>query len=229
MKILIVSATTEEILPFLKWVEENPSEDHQIDTLVTGVGLVATTFHMTFVLAHNEFDLVIQAGIAGSFRKNIPIGQTVFVVSETFADLGSEDKDGALISAFDMGFIKKDEFPFTAGKILNPAAEKAGFLRQVHAVSSNTSHGNQAAIDMIINKFDPDIETMEGAAFFYACRMMNVPFLEIRAISNYVEPRNKENWNIPLAIDKLNETIIGIVNVLITTSNEQKTSKKIQK
>lgn len=220
MKILIVSATTEEILPFLKWLEAHPLEDHQIDTLVTGVGLVATTFHMTYVLTHNEFDLVIQAGIAGSFRKNLPIGQTVFVVSETFADLGSEDRNGDFISAFDMGFIQKDEFPFTDGRILNPDAQQAGFLRQVHAVSSNTSHGKQASIDLIIKKLDPDIESMEGAAFFYTCRMMNVPFLEIRTISNYVEPRNKDHWNIPLAIDKLNETIIGIVEVL--TSIEQK-------
>ena len=221
MKILIVSATTEEILPFLKWLEEHPFDNHQIDTLVTGVGLVATTFHLTYVLTHNEFDLVIQAGIAGSFRKNIPIGQTVFVVSETFADLGSEEMNGDFISAFDMGFIKPDEFPFTEGRILNPDAEKAGFLRQVHAVSSNTSHGQQSSIDLITKQLDPDIESMEGAAFFYACRMMNVPFLEIRAISNYVEPRNKDNWNIPLAIDKLNETIIGIVEVLATASTKQ--------
>ena len=221
MKILIVSATTEEILPFLKWLEEHSSEDHQIDTLVTGVGLVATTFHLTYVLTHNEFDLVIQAGIAGSFRKNIPIGQTVFVVSETFADLGSEDKNGAFLTAFEMGFIKLDEYPFTEGKILNPDAEKAGFLQQVHAISSNTSHGNQASIDLIIKELDPDIESMEGAAFFYTCRMMNMPFLEIRSISNYIEPRNKANWNIPLAIDKLNETIIGIVEVLTTASTEQ--------
>jgi len=220
MKVLIVAATTEEILPFLKWLETNPSETHQIDTLVTGVGLVATTFHMTYVLTHNEFDLVIQAGIAGSFRKNIALGQTVFVVSETFANLGSEDQDGSIISAFDMGFIQPDEFPFTEGKIINPAAEQAGFLQQVHAISSNTSHGSQASIDLIIKQFDPEIESMEGAAFFYACRMMNVPFLEIRAISNYVEPRNKDQWDIPLAIDKLNETIIGIVDVL-TTATEQ--------
>ena len=222
MRILIVAASTEEILPLLKWLEAHPTDDHQIDTLVTGVGLVAATFHMTYVLTHNEFDLVIQAGIAGSFRKNIPIGQTVFVVSETFADLGSEDKNGTLISAFDMGFIKEDEFPFTKGKILNPDAEKAGFLQQVHGVSANTSHGSKASIDLIVNRLDPDIESMEGAAFFYTCRMMNVPFLEIRAISNYVEPRNKDGWDIPLAIDRLNETIIGIVEVL-TTSTEQKT------
>ena len=214
MKILIIAATTEEILPFLKWKEEITDEQVQIDTLVTGIGLVSTTFHLTYVLNHNEFDLVIQAGIAGSYKKEIPIGQTVVVVTETFADLGSEDRDGELLSAFELGFIKRDEFPFTQGKIHNPEAEKAGFLKQVSSVSSNKSHGSESSIASIKKKFDPDIESMEGAAFFYVCRMMDVAFLEIRTISNYVEPRDKSNWNIPLAIDKLNEVLIGIVEVL---------------
>ena len=167
MKILIISATTEEILPFLAWQEANASEKIQIDTLVTGVGLVATTFHLTFVLNHNEFDLIIQAGIAGSYRQSIPIGQTVFVVSQTFADLGSEAQDGKLLSAFDLGFIKTDEFPFTNGRIENPDASMAGFLQQVQSISSNLSHGSEISIQRIVYQYDPDIESMEGAAFFY--------------------------------------------------------------
>ncbi len=219
MRILIIAATNEEILPFLKWKEEHlseSSEDHQIDTLVTGVGLVATTFHLTYVLNHNEFDLIIQAGIAGSFKKELKIGETVFVISESFSDLGSEDKEGQLISAFELGFIDPNEFPFTDGKIMNPDAAQAGFMKKVHSISSNTSHGNESTIAKIAQQFNPDIESMEGGAFFYVCRMMNVPFLEIRAISNYVEPRDKSNWDIPLAIDKLNEVLAGIVEVLIT-------------
>jgi futalosine hydrolase len=56
---------------------------------------------------------------------------------------------------------------------------------------------------MISEKYHPDIETMEGAAFFYICSRENIPFLAVRAVSNRVEPRNKEKWNIPLAISNL--------------------------
>ena len=49
---------------------------------------------------------------------------------------------------------------------------------------------------------------MEGAAFFYVCLCENIPFLQIRAISNYVEQRNEKNWNIPLAIKNLCLTLI---------------------
>ena len=56
-------------------------------------------------------------------------------------------------------------------------------------------------------KYNPDIETMEGATFFYICSRENIPFLALRAISNRVEPRNKEKWNIQLALDNLSEKL----------------------
>ena len=52
---------------------------------------------------------------------------------------------------------------------------------------------------------------MEGAAFFYACLLAKIPFLEIRSISNYVEARNRETWNLPLAINNLNQILIEIL------------------
>ncbi|MCB0705698.1 MAG: hypothetical protein KDC34_10330, partial [Saprospiraceae bacterium] len=70
-------------------------------------------------------------------------------------------------------------------------------------------HGSEASIRRIREKYDPDLESMEGAACFYVCMLEGVPFLQIRAISNYVEPRNRDNWEIGLAIDKLNEILVG--------------------
>ena len=51
---------------------------------------------------------------------------------------------------------------------------------------------------------------MEGAAFFQACMTEGVAFSEIRAISNYVEPRNRDNWKIAEAIENLNKTLIEL-------------------
>ncbi len=45
---------------------------------------------------------------------------------------------------------------------------------------------------------------MEGAAFFYACREAQVHYVQIRAVSNYVEKRNRDAWQIGLAIKNLN-------------------------
>ena len=40
---------------------------------------------------------------------------------------------------------------------------------------------------------------MEGAAAAHLCRLYGVPFLELRGISNQVEDRQVEQWNLPLA------------------------------
>jgi futalosine hydrolase len=52
------------------------------------------------------------------------------------------------------------------------------------------------------------VETMEGAAFMFACIKMNVPCMQIRSISNYVEVRNKSNWRMKEAIENLNQLLI---------------------
>ncbi len=58
------------------------------------------------------------------------------------------------------------------------------------------------------------METMESAGVFYVCLMEKVNFLAIRAISNFVEPRNKEAWNIPLAIANLNRVLFEIIALI---------------
>ena len=53
---------------------------------------------------------------------------------------------------------------------------------------------------------------MEGASFFYACEQAGILGIQIRSISNMVERRNKDNWQIGLAIKNLNDTLIQLFN-----------------
>ena len=55
---------------------------------------------------------------------------------------------------------------------------------------------------------------MEGASFLYACRMNNIACLQIRAISNRVERRNKESWDIENSLENLTEKLIEILNTI---------------
>jgi futalosine hydrolase len=48
---------------------------------------------------------------------------------------------------------------------------------------------------------------MEGAAVFFVCRWLGVPCIQIRAISNRVEPRSKAVWDIPLALENLKNSL----------------------
>jgi futalosine hydrolase len=88
-------------------------------------------------------------------------------------------------------------------------------IKPVRAITLNTATGSEMSRTKWIKKFNPDIETMEGATFFYICTLEEIPFLAIRAISNKVEPRNKNNWNIALALNNLSEKLIDILLTLV--------------
>ena len=87
-------------------------------------------------------------------------------------------------------------------------------LKPVRAITVNTATGSDASRKKLLKKFNPDIETMEGATFFYICSRENIPFLALRAISNKVEPRNKNNWNIALALNNLSEKLNEVLLTL---------------
>jgi futalosine hydrolase len=225
MNILLVAATSLEIKPFIakvncqstgnEFIETIQINNISIDILITGIGLVFTTYKLTKALNKKSYDLVIHAGIAGCFNSNLNIGDVVFVELEEFGDLGIEDSDG-LKTIFEKGFLKNNEFPFEKAKMksnLTDSLKNIGFKR-VRGISSNTTHGNETTIKQIKEKFEPDIETMENAALFYVCLMEKVNFVEIRAISNYVETRNPAKWNIPLATENLSAALFQIINAL---------------
>ena len=186
----------------------------EIHFLITGVGSAATAWNLKdwFVL-HGKPDLAINAGIAGSFRDDIVLGEVVMPVTDCFADSGIEDGDNFL-TLNEAGLMGEDEFPFING-ILNADPEYTGkmkdILRPVKAITLNTATGSELSRLKLVKKFNPDIETMEGATFFYICRRENISFLALRAISNKVETRNKNNWNISLALNNLSEKVLEIL------------------
>jgi futalosine hydrolase len=91
--------------------------------------------------------------------------------------------------------------------MLNPNHYKELELASVDGLTGNISHGAPESIARISSGFDPDVESMEGAAVFYVCLHEKVPFLEIRAISNFVESRDTTKWDIPLAIENLTDEL----------------------
>lgn len=212
MKILFVGATCFELHEFFENLKEYPDNngpvfhykwyDLDIDLIVTGLGAVFTTFFLTKALHLCHYDLVINAGIAGSFRDELSIGTVVNVKNEQFCDFGIEEANH-IISVFDAGFVGLDEYPFTNGQLTNKNEFDNLDLAVVYGITGNISHGTAESIANVRQEFDPDIESMEGAAVFYVCLFEKVPFLEIRAISNYVEIRDTSKWDIPTAIENL--------------------------
>ncbi len=217
MYVLLTAATPFEIAPTIEWLERDFEQGQQghfskglleLQICITGIGMMATAWQLSNVIAQKKPFFSINAGIAGAFDPTLKIGDVFNVQSETLADLGVEDADGRFIDLFELGFSEKDKFPFVAGKLQNPDALKYHFLPVVQGITVNKAHGLASSIASIREKYpEAQIESMEGAAFFYACLHAGLSFVEIRAISNYVEPRNREAWNLPLAIQNLNQVL----------------------
>ena len=211
MKLLLVAATLQEIQPFLsafpaerKSDEKRSVGQHSVEVLITGAGMVATAFALGRHLAQHSYDLAINLGIAGSFDFGLSLGDICLVQEDTFAELGAEDGEDFLpIDQLELG---------TSSQIHHPNPDFAiSELRKVNAITVNKVHGHELSIAKAIARFNPQIESMEGAAFFYACNQSGVHCIQIRAISNYVERRNREKWNIGLAINNLKDTIINLL------------------
>ena len=74
-------------------------------------------------------------------------------------------------------------------------------------ITVNTIHGNTRNIEKIRLQCDPDTESMEGAAFFYACLSAGVQGVQVRSVSNFVEERDKSRWDVDLALKNLNKSV----------------------
>jgi futalosine hydrolase len=215
-KVLLVSATDAEAealkkIPGIKSGTDGFSLGRcEIYLLVTGVGSMATSWEMTkWLSSYPKPDLAINIGIAGSFSDDIIIGEVVVPVSDCFADAGIETGND-FITLSEAGLSDPDKFPFIGGRILseNQFTKLAmTFLKPANAITVNSATGSQATIDRLVKKYNPDIETMEGATFFYICSGGKLPFLALRSISNKVELRNKDKWNIPFALTNLSEKL----------------------
>jgi len=215
MKLLITAATTKEIQPTLDFYKAKLESGAKFLNgspafLITGVGMVSTAFWLGKIFAENHFDLALNMGIAGSFSRDLSIGEVVCVRQDTIADLGAQHKEDFL-SVEDLELAAKDDYRFEIDNHL--LAPLAGY-HAVKAITVNMVHGEQKAIEKVLERLQPDIETMEGAAFHLACKNSAVPGFQIRAISNYVEERNRESWDIPLAVKNLNRELIKIVEAL---------------
>lgn len=222
-KILFVTATSSEADALKKINGMMPVSggyrfrNIDIRLLVSGVGGMSTAWAMKQWISVNEKpDLALNAGIAGSYNDEICIGDVVMPQYDCFADAGIEDGDHFLTLS-EAGLRNTDEFLFKQDFIIADNryfVKLKSLIKPVKAITVNTATGSEATRIKLVKKFNPDIETMEGATFFYICARENIPFLAFRAISNKVESRNKSKWNIGLALDNLSEKLYEIILTL---------------
>lgn len=207
MQILLVSATANEIELFINTYPN-------VDILVTGVGVPATMYQLQHQLHMEEYDFVVQAGIAGAFTDELELGQAVLVKQDTFGDLGTEEKH-IFTPCTSSGLINGQSFPYADGWLMNMAGiPKQTALKTVKGVTVNKVTDDTMQKQQLINAYNPQVETMEGAALHYVCLLEDIPFCQLRGISNYVGERDKRKWKIKDAFENLNTELVTLINQL---------------
>jgi len=216
MNILIASATAFE-LPLIPAYLENSGRDarHRMSQLVTGIGTAATTYSLTATVLKNKPDLIIQAGIGGTYDPVFPPGEVVVVDSEIFADLGATE-NGSLMDLFDLQLADPDEAPFNSGRLVNNSVFPGELpaLKKVSGATVNAISSSPQKAAQIYKKYKVVVESMEGAALHYVCLRQFIPFLQIRAISNFAGERDKSKWKMKESIGLLNAKLMEILSSL---------------
>lgn len=171
--------------------------------LLTGIGMVNTAMALGAVFARIKPAMAINFGISGVFPGAAEILEIVEVKEEVFAELGAENGD-EFLDLQAMGFPNQmfEDGRLDYNMLTNPLHHDTA-LKSVRGITVNTVHGRQESIQEALARWEPEIESMEGAAFFHACLAAGVPFREYRCISNLVEERDRAAWKIREAVGSI--------------------------
>jgi len=218
MRVIITAATHGEWMPSFqkinpKYVGNN--KKFSVGFHESGIGMLASSISLMKMFTQETPTLIIQVGIAGCFDKKIPLGK-VFAVKDDFAgDIGvMENKIWK--DLFDMKFDKPNDPPYEKKSLPNPWLNQFNLLKlpTKKAVTVNTISTDKNQIELLSGRYKAVLESMEGASLHYMGRDLTIPFIQLRAVSNYVGERDKSKWKIKEAIYNLNETLLEYLDAL---------------
>ena len=218
MRVIITAATNGEWMPTFQKI--NPiyagnSKRFSVGFHESGIGLLASSVSLMKMFVQETPSVIIQVGIAGCFDKKIPLGK-VFIVKDDFAgDIGVvENKQWK--DLFDLKLDKPNDAPYEKKSLPNPWINQYNLLKlpAKKGVTVNTITTDKNKIELYSKRYKATLESMEGAALHYIGRDLNIPFIQLRAVSNYIGERNKAKWNMQEAIYNLNETLLQYLDAL---------------
>jgi|GEM_PF-19346 len=235
MKILLVSATYAEVKPLVEPVALTTITEGQfyrlrfqepeINLLITGIGMIPTAFCLGKFLPGGSYHLAVQAGVCGSYEEHLVPGSVVNVTEECLPEVGVT-RDGEIRSLFHPGLIDPNGFPFENGKLVNRTCPSLQCLGSLPSVSGNTVHTlrtDPREIRQLKKQFPASVESMEGAAFLYACLREHIPCIQTRAVSNYAGQSNPSEWKLAQAIRNLADKLAELLEELRMIKSDQAT------
>jgi futalosine hydrolase len=222
MRVIITAATHGEWMPSFqkinpKYVSNN--KKFSVGFHESGIGMLASSVSLMKMFVQETPTLIIQVGVCGSFDKKIPLGK-VFAVKDDFAgDMGVMENK-VWKDLFDMKFDKPNDPPYEKKSLPNPWLTQYNLLHlpTKKSVTVNTITTEKNKIELFNGRYKAVLESMEGASLHFIGRDLTIPFMQIRAVSNYVGERDKSKWKMQEAIYNLNETLLAYLDALYKTA-----------
>lgn len=220
MTIAVVAATELELKPIKELISNSSPElkNKTVSFFCTGIGLMETTYNLTGIVYKQKPEIIVQTGIAGSFIDTLLLGDVVVIENEYYGDMGVVENN-IFSDVFDMKLIDANKHPFENKALNNPWLHKLKLTDypKENGVSVNNISTDKQQILQLRQKYNCAIENMEGAALHYVCLQTKTPFIQLRAVSNYVGERDKSKWDIQLALNNLANTTAKLIKALDVT------------
>ena len=218
MRVIVTAATVGEWMPGFLHINNlytGESQRLKVRFHQSGIGMLASAVSLTRLVSEEKPDLIIQLGIAGTFNARLPLGNVVLVKEEILGDMGVEE-EGKWKDIFDLKLEKSSYHPFEKRKLPNPWLTTYNLLKlpELCSITVNEITTHPKRIELLTKKYNPELESMEGASLHYVCREANIPFIQMRAISNYIGERNKANWKMKEALEAINDTLLQYLDKL---------------
>ncbi len=219
MKVVITSATQREAFLIKEVINSKSTFDNSKLNILfheSGIGVLSSCFSISKLIYEQKPDLIIQVGIAGTFDKEVPLSTIVVVKEEVLADTGVEE-NGNFKDLFDLNLQSENVFPFIKKRLINNELTRLNFLqlKEVPAITINEISTRLERIEQLKVKYNPAIESMEGASLHYCCLQTSTSFIQIRAVSNYIGERDKGKWELEESFRSLRNVILLYLDHLL--------------
>ena len=246
LSIGLISATQTEAGIIFKNLKKTGPENfykgkigkYNVIHVISGIGKANAAHAATLLIEKFSPAAVINFGIGGAYPSaNLRTGDIAIADRELYGDEGLLLKDGFhKTDIMGLPLLKKgrkkyfNEFPLNkslvkkAMKVIlpHPPLAKGGWgdlkIKSGTFVTVSTVTGTDKRARELEKRFNAICENMEGAAVAHVCAMYGIPMLEIRGISNIVEDRNRDKWDIKTAAENCQKIILALIKIRIYKS-----------
>lgn len=178
----------------------------QVDFVEVGVGKTSAASHLTERLLRGPtVDYVLAFGVCGTHRgRELAVGDVCLVAEDQLADEGVETPDGFLaLDTLRLGSVG----PLLPDPARTRAWADALGVPTVRAATVSRCSGTDGLAHALVERTNTTIETMENGAVAWVCARLGVPWIGLRAVSNYTGDRDRQAWQLDLALDRLTRAI----------------------